>query len=312
MNVPFMMMILLMIGQMKTVTGFSVYPQNIIFSNLRPTTTTKTTTTTSLTATSSVGIFFGTSTGNTESVAYTLAQEFGTEPPIDIDSIQGSLADVFAKYNAIIVGTPTWNTGADTQRSGTGWDEVYYSELSKLSTVLTNKKVAVFGLGDSISYGSNYADGMGELHDVFQSLGCTMLGYVSQDGYEHEASKAIRGEVFCGLPLDNVNFEELTPKRIQNWVQQLKQEGIVSDLTTTRTSTIASTSSTTSSMDVSKWDEELEESSKLLQSTLKQEAIPTTAGLFQPHYNAVTGKTMWTSKDGRKCFYTTASNKASP
>ena len=101
----------------------------------------------------------------------------------------------------------------------------------------------------------------------------------------------------------------MTPERIQNWVQQLKQEGIVSEMTTT--STITSPSST-SSMDVSKWDIELEESSKLLQSTLKQEAIPTTAGLFQPHYNAVTGRTMWTSKDGRKCYYTTASNTASP
>ena len=60
-----------------------------------------------------VGIFFGTSTGNTESVADLISAEFGdvASEPIDIDSVSGKLADEFAKYNALIVGTPTWNTG---------------------------------------------------------------------------------------------------------------------------------------------------------------------------------------------------------
>lgn len=60
-----------------------------------------------------VGIFFGTSTGNTESAAEVIAETFGADAsePIDIDTIQGSLADEFAKYDALVVGTPTWNTG---------------------------------------------------------------------------------------------------------------------------------------------------------------------------------------------------------
>lgn len=60
-----------------------------------------------------VGIFFGTSTGNTESVADMISAEFGDDAsePIDIDSVQGKLVDEFAKYDALIVGTPTWNTG---------------------------------------------------------------------------------------------------------------------------------------------------------------------------------------------------------
>jgi hypothetical protein len=60
-----------------------------------------------------VGIFFGTSTGNTESVADLISAQFGDDAsePIDIDSVQGKLADEFAKYDALIVGTPTWNTG---------------------------------------------------------------------------------------------------------------------------------------------------------------------------------------------------------
>ena len=78
-----------------------------------------------------------------------------------MDNVVGSLSDELAKYENIIVGTPTWNTGAETERSGTSWDEVYYGELSELS--IQGKPVAVFGLGDQISYGENYADASGEV-----------------------------------------------------------------------------------------------------------------------------------------------------
>jgi flavodoxin len=82
-------------------------------------------------------------------------------------------------------------------------------EVKKLD--VKGKNVAVFGLGDSVSYSDNYADATGELHDIFQTLGCNMMGYTSQEGYEHTASKSIRGDLFCGLLCDNVNQEELTP-----------------------------------------------------------------------------------------------------
>ena len=91
-----------------------------------------------------VGIFFGTSTGNTESAAYEIMEAFGSDcpdPPIEIDSLQGKVAKTFEEYDSLIVGTPTWNTGADTERSGTGWDEIYYGEMQDLN--IMDKKVAV-------------------------------------------------------------------------------------------------------------------------------------------------------------------------
>jgi Flavodoxins len=44
-----------------------------------------------------VGIFFGTSTGNTERVADLICNEFGSdaEGPFDIDSVQGSVTKNF-------------------------------------------------------------------------------------------------------------------------------------------------------------------------------------------------------------------------
>lgn len=71
--------------------------------------------------TPSIGIFYGTSTGSTEEAARLIAEQFGAavaSEPIEIDEIKGSVADKFALYDSLIVGTPTWNTGADTERSG--------------------------------------------------------------------------------------------------------------------------------------------------------------------------------------------------
>ena len=189
------------------------------------------------------------------------------------------------------LGTPTWHTGADTERSGTGWDEIYYGEMQKLN--IAGKKVAVFGLGDSISYGENYADGSGELHDVFQNLGCNMMGYTSQEGYQHKESKAIRGESFCGLLLDAVNEEELTEGRVKNWVAKLLDEGILEK------------------NEIGALDHSRNLHSKYavfedqaLSEEILTEVKKTRTG-YIAHYNPRTDKTMWIKTDGRSSYVTT-------
>eukprot|EP00986_Skeletonema_menzelii_P011961 scaffold6338_cov152-Skeletonema_menzelii.AAC.5 len=237
-----------------------------------------------------VGIFFGTSTGSTQEAADLIAAEFGDDvasSPIEIDEIQGSVAAEFAKYDALVVGTPTWNTGADTERSGTGWDEIYYSEMESLN--IEGKKVAVFGLGDSVSYSENYADASGELHDVFESLGCKMFGYISTDGYLHEESKAIRGDKFCGLLLDAVNQEELTEERVKNWVAALISEGFLAGEVAENREPAASVQS---SNPVPQIETEV--------SVVDPVSVPEEA--FIGHYNALSDKTWWSN--GRQSFVT--------
>ncbi len=240
-----------------------------------------------------VGIFFGTSTGSTESVADMIKEEIGDDAdgPFDIETLEGSVHDNFGKYPALIVGTPTWNTGSDTERSGTGWDEIYYKSMQELN--LQGKKVAVFGLGDQESYAENYADATGELHDVFQGLGSQMFGYTSQEGYEHEDSKAIRGDKFCGLLCDMVNQEELSEERVQKWVAQLRAEGFLdADSASVLPAVVANEPVEAFST--------LEENSKMLDKTIESYA---NTG-FTPYYNAKTKSTMWVSSDGRTCYYT--------
>eukprot|EP00594_Rhizosolenia_setigera_P000883 CAMPEP_0178950596 /NCGR_PEP_ID=MMETSP0789-20121207/6744_1 /TAXON_ID=3005 /ORGANISM="Rhizosolenia setigera, Strain CCMP 1694" /LENGTH=278 /DNA_ID=CAMNT_0020631347 /DNA_START=88 /DNA_END=924 /DNA_ORIENTATION=+ len=268
-----------------------------------------------------VGIFFGTSTGNTENAAYTIASELGdiADGPFEIDEFAGSVAKKFDEYDALIVGTPTWNTGADSERSGTGWDEMYYGEMQELK--IQGRHVAVFGQGDSVSYGENYADATGELHDVFEDLGCKMYGYISQDGYLHEASKSIRGDKFCGLLLDDVNQDDLTEDRIKSWVTQLHDEGfLMSTGASTATPEVTSEPSTTASTDVSAMDAELaalaeenarlremlDKSSRLLEETIVESTGKDESG-FVPHLNPKTGRTIWTSPNGKSCYFTSSS-----
>jgi len=250
-----------------------------------------------------VGIFFGTSTGSTETVADLLAEEFGddAEGPFDIETLEGPVKDFFGKYDALVVGTPTWNTGADSERSGTGWDELYYGPMQEFK--LDGKKVAVFGLGDQISYAENYADATGELHDVFEGLGCQMMGYTSQEGYEHEDSKAIRGDKFCGLLCDAVNQEELSEERVQNWVAQLKSEGFLEGGSA---ASVAPTPLASEPVAVETFSE-LEKHSDLLDKDI----VTHSGSVFTPHYNPQTKSTMWVSADGRSCYYTVDGVKTS-
>jgi len=291
-------------------------------------------------------IVYGTSTGSTETVADMIAAEFGSdaEGPIEIDGIHGSLAKKFADFDAIIVGTPTWNTGADTERSGTGWDEIYYDEMQDLN--ISGKKVAVFGLGDQISYSENYADASGELHDVFKDLGCEMMGYTSYEGYEHESSKAVRGDKFCGLLCDMVNEDDLSEGRVKNWVSQLKAEGILEvasesntaglDTETVTTVTLPTTNTSSnhdaaqditevtavpsaiisSSHDAAEAIAELKRENARLREMLEENSLMLDGVLgkqddrgFTPHYNLKTQRTMWTSQDGQTCFYTVKAPK---
>ena len=260
MNVPSVVRYILTLGLVKHVQGWSIQSSSCFRR------------TTSLDM-ASVGIFYGTSTGSTQEVADLIYSAFGEDvaaEPIDVDTIEAdgtALGNVFGQHDALVVGTPTWNTGSDIQRSGTGWDELYYNQLPHIHEVLKGKKVAVFGLGDQVSYSENYADATGELFDVFEGLGCKMMGAWSQEGYEHEASKSIRGDKFCGLVLDAVNQEELTEDRVKTWVSQLIGEGILGNADD-RTSQTSSPVQVTEAEKPAEYPVALEEQSALLDESI--------------------------------------------
>jgi flavodoxin I len=132
-----------------------------------------------------VGLVYSTTTGNTETVAGYIAAKTGLEA-VDIGDLSG---DDVAGFDGLIIGAPTWHTGADSERSGTAWDEFIYGDLTGLD--LKGKKVAIFGLGDQSGYGDNFCDAMDELKSCFSAQGAEVIGSWSTDGYEHMESKSV-------------------------------------------------------------------------------------------------------------------------
>jgi flavodoxin I len=179
-----------------------------------------------------IGLYFGTQTGKTETVCGYIKDEFGDSVADAIDVSKKDLAD-FQNFDGLICGIPTWNTGAEELRSGTAWDELL-EDIPDLD--LKGKPVAIFGLGDSVGYGEDFVDAMEELHRYFEKAGAKMIGYVSLDGYENftssrcliphlnEITKPEEGMKFCGLPVDEDSEGELTEERVKNWCTQLKSE----------------------------------------------------------------------------------------
>jgi len=165
-------------------------------------------------------IGFATMSGNSERIAGYIGDQTGVSPtPIaDVTAAALEAADW------IVLGSPTWNTGADDMRSGTDIDDWLYSELPNAD--LGGKKVGLFGLGDSCGYSGNYCDSVGEVYDCVTARGATVVGFTSQDGYEHYDSKAIRDDKFCGMMCDEQNQMDQSEDRATAWVAQLKAEGM--------------------------------------------------------------------------------------
>merc|ERR1719378_953157 len=117
-------------------------------------------------------LVYSTTTGNTEVCAGYISEATGI-PMVDIADTSD---EDIAGADCLIIGAPTWHTGADDQRSGTSWDEFLYGPLTELD--LSGKKVAIFGVGDSSSYADNFCDAAGELYDCFTKQGATVIGAV--------------------------------------------------------------------------------------------------------------------------------------
>jgi flavodoxin I len=166
---------------------------------------------------SKIGLFFGTQTGNTETIAEQIQKEFGGESIVSLNDVSQAEASNLSEYDCLIIGCPTWNIG----EMQSDWEGLY-DELDSVD--FNGKKVAYFGPGDQIGYADNFQDAMGILEEKISGLGGTTVGHWPTDGYDFTESKAVKNGKFVGLALDEDNQPELTDKRVKVWVSQLKSE----------------------------------------------------------------------------------------
>ncbi|MBE9143022.1 flavodoxin FldA [Planktothrix mougeotii] len=164
-----------------------------------------------------IGLFYGTQTGNTQTIAELIQKELGGAVVVDLQDVSDADVRDFDNYECIIIGCPTWNMG-ELQAD---WEGLY-DELDAVD--FNGKKVAYFGAGDQVGYADNFQDAMGILEEKIASLGGKTVGYWPTDGYDFSESKAVREDKFVGLAIDEDNQSELTDSRVKSWVSQLKRE----------------------------------------------------------------------------------------
>ena len=166
--------------------------------------------------TEKTGIFYGSTTGNTETVAKQLAQKLSIDES-DVMEIGSATPTLFLSYDVLLLGSSTWGVG-DLQDDWEG----FISDMESMN--LSDKKVAVFGTGDSSSYSDTFCDAIGIIAKAAEAAGAQLIGnQVDPTEYEYDDSAALVDGCFCGLPIDEDNEYQKTDERIDNWVKQLKQ-----------------------------------------------------------------------------------------
>ena len=171
----------------------------------------------------SVGIFFGSDTGNTEAVAKMIQKQLGKKL-VEVKDIAKSTQAEIDEFSLLLFGIPTWYYG----EAQCDWDD-FFPELEEVD--FSEKLVAIFGCGDQEDYAEYFLDAMGTLRDIIQAKGATIVGHWSTEGYEFEASKAlVDDQHFVGLGIDEDRQPELTAERVEKWVKQVYDEMCLAEL----------------------------------------------------------------------------------
>ncbi len=135
-------------------------------------------------------VIYGSTTGMTETVAGKIATALGA-PVANVATADAAAFDA----DLIVLGSSTWGIGE--------LQDDWAARLDEVKGFLAGRKVAVFGLGDSVGFADSY---------------CVAAETIAAAA--KEAGAALVGEV---LKVDETNESDMTDSRIAAWVETLKK-----------------------------------------------------------------------------------------
>ena len=130
------------------------------------------------------GIFYGSTTGMTESLAAKIAARTGVAQT-DVRNVADASADEAEGYDLLLLGSSTW---------------------------------ALFGCGDSASYPDSFCDALAEIRDGLEATGCTFVGALDAAEYDGCASRICRDGKVIGLAVDDGASEAVNDARMEKWI----------------------------------------------------------------------------------------------
>jgi flavodoxin I len=170
---------------------------------------------------SKIAIFFGPAQGSVHRVAKLIASKIGEDKTPLIHVTDASMDDL-ARYDKIIFGIST--VGKET------WDQKFSNaDWARFMPIVTDfdfkgKKIAIFGLGDHVTYAYHFVNSLGTLAKIVLENGGKLIGRVSPEGYDFQDSEALENGEFLGLPVDEDFEPELTDTRVSAWVDKLMKD----------------------------------------------------------------------------------------
>jgi flavodoxin I len=162
-----------------------------------------------------VGIFYGSTYGMTAKSAEKIKKAFGRSK-VEVFNLKTATIEDMKKFKNLIFGTSAWGIGEMQD----DW-EYFIDNLPSLD--FSDRKIALFGLGDQKEFPESFVDGLGTLYCRLPDKSC-VVGSTSTDGYDFYFSLAAKDGKFIGLVLDEHHQKEVSDERIKKWVTQLKKE----------------------------------------------------------------------------------------
>ena len=165
-----------------------------------------------------IGVFYGSTTGTTEDLARRIAEKLDV-PSADVFDVSKLTEALVNEYDVLVLGSSTWGAGE--------LQDDWYDGVKVLKKCdLSHKSVALFGCGDSDSYSDTFCDAIGTIYSDLRNTGCKFIGAVDASGYSFDSSTACINGMFVGLPLDEMNEDDQTEGRIDQWLASIRKEGI--------------------------------------------------------------------------------------
>lgn len=166
-----------------------------------------------------IGLIYSFNSTKTAKAAEKIKEAFGSDFNIIPINAEELTEELFLSFTNLILGVPTWFDGELPNY----WDE-FVPALEDLN--LKGKTIAIFGLGNQVEYPENFGDAVGIMGELIQERGAKLIGYTSAEGYNFESSRALAGDQFMGLLLDQETQPRLSKERIEKWVIDLKSQFI--------------------------------------------------------------------------------------
>ena len=166
-----------------------------------------------------IGIFYGSTTGNTEMVAQEIQKLLGEEL-VDLHDVESADKMSLNDYDFLLFGIPTWDIG-ELQEDWEDWLE----NLDASEVKLEGKKTSIFGVGDQEGYPDTFGDALKAIYDKLKARDAIVVcDKWSKDSYNFETSLGVKDGCLLGMMVDEDSQSELTEERITTYVAMLKKK----------------------------------------------------------------------------------------